>query len=173
MASREPAAPDRDVLPAAAAERLLDRASRLDAAREEAVSVAHLRAAELVRLLIQDRASYAKVNPTSAPRELTIRTTPATMQRAKALLGEHEGAQARTCSVPRSPAPACAVVCRPDDWSGSISAGPSPGARTPAMRARRAGAALAPCGHPAHGCWAGAARPTLKRGRVVLAPETY
>jgi len=191
--SRDPAARDPDVLPAAAAERLLVRASLLDAAQNEAVSVAHLRAAaaeagispfaferalaevsagtspapaaarpsgrrgwpwitgaaaaallalgalatagprpradtpagvatmeeaillrclspgeaaELVRPLIRDGASVARWNPTTAPRVLTIRTTPATMQRVKALLAAHEGAQARTCPVPESSAPA-------------------------------------------------------------------
>lgn len=192
MPSREPAAPERDVLPAAAAERLLDRASRLDAAREDAVSVAHLRAAateagiapaafdaalaelragasppappgarppgrrvwksiagvaaavllavgalaatgqrtradpspavptveeaillrcltpgeaaELVRPLIQEHASVLTVRPTTAPRVLTVRTTPAAMQRVKALLAEHERASAGACTVPQSPA---------------------------------------------------------------------
>lgn len=200
MPSRESAAPevsDADALPAAAAERLLERASQLDAARANDVPVTRLRTAaaeagisrsafdgalaelhaadssqsepartpgrasarrwgggwlagaavalfaagalatsggrvltgadapsaatveeavllrclppgealELVRpLLNEDRASTARWNPTVAPRVVTIRTTPARLQRAKALLAEHDGRGPGTCPAPRAPA---------------------------------------------------------------------
>lgn len=45
MSHREPPEPNADALPPAAAERVLERASRLDAARADAVPVPHLRAA--------------------------------------------------------------------------------------------------------------------------------
>jgi hypothetical protein len=45
MSRRDPAEPPADALPPAAAERVLERASRLDAARADEVPVTHLRTA--------------------------------------------------------------------------------------------------------------------------------
>lgn len=59
-------------------------------------------AAELVRPLLQDRASTMRVTP-AAPRVLTIRTTPAQLQRVKALLAEHERTGMGACVVPEPP----------------------------------------------------------------------
>jgi predicted DNA-binding protein (UPF0251 family) len=61
-------------------------------------------AAELVRPLLQDRASTMRVAP-AAPRVLTVRTTPAKMQRVKALLSEHERTGTGACMAPEPFAP--------------------------------------------------------------------
>ena len=191
MPRRDPAEPNRGTLPTASAERLLERASHLEAARAGEVSVAELRAAaaeagisaasfeaalaeleageaqlaprsgrparrrvpgwiagavvtgvlavavfvtfavripvaaspvvpmveeaillrcltpgeagELVRSLVLDRASTVRSGPATAPRVIVVRTTPAQMERVKAVLAKRDGADGGACAVPASP----------------------------------------------------------------------
>ena len=60
-------------------------------------------AAELVRPLLGLRSNSVVYSPAHAPRVLTIRATPAQLQKVKSVLEKHEGAGAPTCA-PRSTA---------------------------------------------------------------------
>ena len=74
---------------------------------EEAVPLRCLtggEALELLRPQLQDEVTTMRWSPSTAPRVIVLRTTPAKMQRAKALLAEHEGAGAGTCAA-QSPTP--------------------------------------------------------------------
>jgi hypothetical protein len=61
-------------------------------------------AAELVRPLVQDRASSVRFSPAHAPHVLTVRTTPAQLERVKARIADYESAGTVTCT-PRSATP--------------------------------------------------------------------
>ena len=119
MPRRSPAYPDSGVLPEAAAERLLARASELDAARRRGAAVSDLRAAAeeagispqafdaaLAELNESDAATRGADahGPTRAPRVLTIRATPERLERVKAAIAEHERAGSPACAT--SPATA-------------------------------------------------------------------
>ena len=60
-------------------------------------------AAELVRPLLSLRSNSVVYSPAHAPRVLTIRATPAQLQKVKSVLEQYEGAGAPTCA-PRSTA---------------------------------------------------------------------
>jgi hypothetical protein len=121
---RRPPEPDAEVLSDPVAERLLARASELDAAHGAGAAVDDLRAAaaapmveeafvlrclspgeaaELVRPLLHLRTNTVVYSPTHAPRVLTIRATAAQIQNVRSVLDQHEGAGAPACASKPAP----------------------------------------------------------------------
>lgn len=62
-------------------------------------------AGELVRPLLRERGNLVVVNPSQAPRILTIRATAAQLTNVKAALEKYEGGGSAACSLPRATTP--------------------------------------------------------------------